>query len=108
MVGAKGSQFYMEGLSKQYAPRIVNKVWNTASQIGYGNYFIPQSKPSITDDHAFVNKNAGIPMIDIVHYDPAHGYFGDYHHTHKDNMELIDTRTLKAVGQTVLTVLYNE
>ena len=47
-------------------------------------------------------------MIDIIHYDPVVGYFGDYHHTLKDNMEIIDRKTLKAVGQTLLHVLYNE
>lgn len=108
MVGAKGAQFYMEGISTTYAPKITRKIWNTASQIGYGNYFISQRKSEITDDHKYVNTIAKIPMVDIVHYEPGHGYFGDYHHTHKDNMELIDKRTLKAVGQTVLTVIYNE
>ena len=33
--------------------------------------------------------------------------FGHFHHTHKDNLEIIDPQTLKAVGQTVLTYLYN-
>ena len=108
MVGAKGSQFYMEGISTTYAPKVVRKIWNTARDIGYGNYFIHQKKSGITDDHKFVNEIAKIPMVDIVHFDSTYGYFGDYHHTHKDNMELIDKRTLKAVGQTVLTVIYNE
>lgn len=108
MVGAKGAQFHMEGISNTYAPKVVRKIWNTASTIGYGNYFIHQQQSAITDDHKFVNEIAKIPMVDIVHFDPTHGYFGDYHHTHKDNMELIDKRTLKAVGQTVLTVIYNE
>jgi Zn-dependent M28 family amino/carboxypeptidase len=108
MVGARGSQFHMEGISMNYAPKIVKKVWDKASEIGYGNYFIHQNQHEITDDHFFVNRDAKIPMIDIVHYDPAVGYFGDYHHTHRDNMELIDKRTLKAVGQTLLQVIYNE
>ena len=108
MVGAKGSQFHVEGHSNKYAPKMVKKVWNTASEIGYSNYFIDQKKPPITDDHLFVNKYAKIPMINIVHYDPVVGYFGDYHHTLNDNMEIIDRRTLKAVGQTLLHVLYNE
>ena len=108
MVGAKGAQFHMEGLSTTYAPKVVKKIWDTASKIGYSSYFIHQNQSGITDDHRFVNEVAKIPMVDIVHYDPTHGYFGDYHHTHKDNMDLIDKRTLKAVGQTVLTVIYNE
>ena len=110
MVGAKGSQFHVEGYSNQYAPNIVKKVWKTANEIGFSNYFIYQPQGGINDDHVYVNQHAKIPMIDIVHFDPdpAVGYFGDYHHTLKDNMEIIDRRTLKAVGQTILHVLYNE
>jgi Zn-dependent M28 family amino/carboxypeptidase len=108
MVGAKGSQFHIEGYSNNYAPGIVKKVWKTASEIGYSNYFTPQLQGAIDDDHLYVNQNTKIPMIDIIHFDPIVGYFGDYHHTLKDNMDIIDRRTLKAVGQTLLQVLYNE
>ena len=34
--------------------------------------------------------------------------FGSFHHTHADNLENIDKSTLKAVGQTLLQVLYRE
>jgi hypothetical protein len=47
-------------------------------------------------------------MIDVVHYDPEVGYFGSFHHSTDDNLELIDTETLKAVGQTIATVIYYE
>ena len=108
MVGAKNSQFHKEGGSLRYAPGIVDKVWSRAQKIGYGGYFINQKQPGITDDHVFVNEFAKIPMIDIVHYDPAHGYFGDYHHTHGDNIDIISKETLDAVGETVMHVLYYE
>jgi len=108
MVGAKGSQFHQEGYSRQYAGKILKKVWDEAHRIGFGNYFVYQAQPDIMDDHLFVNTNAKIPMINIVHYDPEDGYFGDYHHSHKDNIDLIDKKTLKAVGQTVASVVYFE
>jgi hypothetical protein len=54
-----------------------------------------------------VNANAGIPMIDIIEFSPDYG-FGHYHHTHGDNMEVIDRRTLQAVGETVLFTIYQE
>ena len=48
-------------------------------------------------------------MIDIVELRPNDPKtFGSYHHTHNDNMNVIDKNTLKAVGQTVLTALYQE
>lgn len=108
MVGAKRSQFFREGVSMEYAPKIVDKVWSTAHQIGYSDYFVKQNAPAITDDHIYVNQVAKIPMIDIVHYQAGIGYFGDYHHTQKDNLSIISKETLKAVGETLLHVIYYE
>ncbi|KAA6319027.1 hypothetical protein EZS27_031031, partial [termite gut metagenome] len=34
--------------------------------------------------------------------------FGSFWHTTNDTMEVIDKSTLKAVGQTVLAVIYSE
>lgn len=108
MVGAKNSQFFREGASLNYAPRIVEKVWNAAARLGYANFFVKQSAHSITDDHIFLNELGKIPTIDIVHYQPGVGYFGDYHHSQKDNMDLISRETLEAVGSTLLNVIYYE
>ncbi|MFN3403377.1 MAG: M28 family peptidase [Cytophagaceae bacterium] len=109
MVGAKDAKFAMEGTSMQYAPSVVKKVWDAGNRLGYGSHFIYQQTSPITDDHAYVNTIAKIPMIDIIEYDGSHGnYFGKYWHTHNDNMDIIDRSTLNAVGHTLLYVLYNE
>ncbi|MCW3785042.1 M28 family peptidase [Plebeiibacterium sediminum] len=109
MVGAPQATFYQEQQSLQFAPRIVKKVWNTANDIGFGNYFIYDKGGAITDDHVYVNNIRGIPCIDIIQYDPStNSSFGSYWHTHKDNMDVIDRNTMKAVGQTLLHVIYNE
>jgi hypothetical protein len=108
MVGARSSQFYREGISMEYAPKIVNNVWNAAAKIGYSDYFVKQNVGAITDDHVFVNQYGKIPTIDIVHYQAGIGFFGDYHHTQKDNLDLISKEILKAVGSTLLYVVYNE
>lgn len=110
MVGAKNARFYREGFSMRYAPKIVEKVWSTAQKLGHGSYFIPKNTGMITDDHLFINKNAKIPTIDIIQYGPesAHTYFGEYHHTHQDNMTIISKETLQAVGETVMHVVYHE
>ncbi len=108
MVGAKKSQFFREGASLQYAPNIVSKVWDTGARLGYSDYFVKQNAHAITDDHIYVNEWAKIPMIDIVHYQAGIGYFGDYHHTQKDNMDLISKETLEAVGATLFHVIYYE
>jgi glutaminyl-peptide cyclotransferase len=108
MVGAKGSRFFREGGSLENAPRIVDKVWNTAERLGYSNYFVKQNAGDITDDHRFVNEIAKIPMIDIVHYQPGIGYFGEYHHTRQDNMSIISRETLGVVGDVLMNVIYFE
>ena len=109
MVGAKNAQFTMEGISMEYAGDIVKKVWNTAAQAGYSDYFIFNKTRAITDDHYYVNKIAQIPTIDIIQYDPqTSSNFSASWHTHNDNMNVIDKNTLKAVGQTLLEVIYRE
>lgn len=109
MVGAPDAKFYKEQYSLYYAGNIVEKVWKTAISSGFGNYFIDEQGGGITDDHLYVNKYAGIPTIDIIHFDPKseHG-FGHYWHTVNDTMENIDKNTLYAVGTTLLKVIYNE
>ena len=108
MVGARNSHFFKEGVSMQYAPAVTNKIWKTASQLGYGSLFVNREVGGITDDHAFVNEIAKIPMVDIVHYHPELGFFGDYHHRTKDNLDLIGKETLEAVGRVLLAVIYSE
>ncbi|MEP0712884.1 MAG: M28 family peptidase [Algoriphagus sp.] len=107
LVGAKGARFYREGYSRQYASGILKKVWDNAHQIGQGDFFIYKDSPEILDDHAFVNEFAKIPMIDIIEFSPDFG-FAQYHHKHSDNMDIIDRRTLQAVGETVLFTIYQE
>ena len=108
MVGAKDAMFYREGYSRNYAPVVVKRVWGWAHELGYGRYFPYENSEPIIDDHYFMNA-AGVPSIDIIEFDPASEfYFGDYHHTLEDNMEIISRETLKAVGETVMHAVYHE
>ena len=110
MVGGEGARFFQEGVSKQYASDIVTKVWNTASQIGYGSFFPTQDGGMITDDHVPVNEKAGIPCIDIIAFYPdcQQSSFGPTWHTINDTMERIDKNVMKAVGQTLVQLIYTE
>ncbi len=109
MVGAKNARFTKEEVSRIYAPKIVEKVWRLAKNMGYSNYFIDEESRGITDDHLFVNQLAKIPMIDIINRSTeTSSGFGHYWHTQKDNIEVIDKRTLRAVGQVLLASIYNE
>lgn len=109
MVGGKDAEFWQESISSYYASNIIKKVWDVAHNIGYSNFFIYKNSPQIMDDHYYVNTIAGIPTIDIIEYDPfSKTNFNKHWHTHADNMNNVDRKTLKAVGQTVMDVIYSE
>ncbi len=108
MVGAKGAVFPKEGTGVYFAPDVVDKVWKIAAKLGYNNYFVDERTGSTTDDHLYVNTLINIPCIDIVHMKPTTGSYGQHHHTHQDNLSIIDKNILKVVGQTVMETLYQE
>lgn len=107
MVGAPNARFCQEGMSKHYASNLVDKVWRSAQNLGFGEYFPMTEGSLVTDDHLPVNQIAKVPCIDIIPYDEEFG-FGEYWHTTNDNLDWISPATLRAVGQTVLQVIYNE
>ena len=110
MVGGKDATFCYESYSMQYAPKLTKKIWSVAKEIGYGQYFIAKEGGFVTDDHVFVNQLMNLPTTDIIPYEEKnkHSSFGSTWHTLDDNMSAISLETLKAVGQTVITVLYRE
>ena len=75
--------------------------------MGKSAYFPQVNTGGIVDDHFFILENTNIPMVDIINLKPDQN-FGDYHHTHSDNLDIIDKSTLGAVGQVVLAVVYQE
>lgn len=107
MVGGRGARFPKEDFSAQYAPAVQQRLWETASRSGYGSFFLSTVGGAITDDHVFVNRIARIPTVDVIHLNNTGG-FPAHWHTHADNMSVIDRATLKAVGQSVLQMLYEE
>ncbi|MFK5857363.1 MAG: M28 family peptidase [Bacteroidota bacterium] len=110
MIGAENAEFRREYHSDREARFVVDLVWGTASDMGYGSVFIDEPGGQITDDHYFVNKYAKIPSIDIIHLDPnsKNRSFFDHWHTVNDNMEHIDKQSLQIVGEVLMTVVYNE
>lgn len=108
MVGGKNAQFRKEGFSREYAPKVLQMVWNAGMQAGYNSYFVNDMGGYISDDHVPVNEIIKIPTIDIINLPPGSPTgFVPHWHTHNDNMSNIDKNTLKAVGQTMLHFLYN-
>lgn len=109
MVGAKGAQFPKEGYSMQYAPALVNEIWAIADEKGYDELFISERGDKISDDHIVINRIAGIPIIDIIHYknNSSDSQFASYWHTHDDDLSIISKETLQGVGETVTELIYN-
>lgn len=107
MVGAEGAEFSKEAHSMQYAPHIVEKVWLSARRQGYGDRFTHVRSNPVTDDHLYVNTLAKIPCINVIDQRGGAGFF-EHWHTLQDDMNAISKNTLKAVGQTMMDVIYRE
>ncbi|MEZ4722870.1 MAG: M28 family peptidase [Flavobacteriales bacterium] len=108
MVGAANATFPKEQVSMEYAPEVMNKVWDLAHTMGHKNYFKMYIGNPITDDHLYLYQLGSIPTIDIIHYEMTRHDFGSFHHTHADNMDIISKKTLQVVGDVLLQVIYQE
>ncbi|MCF8239498.1 MAG: M28 family peptidase [Saprospiraceae bacterium] len=108
MVGAKNPRFGKEGFSRSYAPQIQEKVWKMAQGMGYGMFFVNDFTNPVTDDHKYINELRQIPTVNIINQPLASETgFATHWHTHGDGLEIIDLRSLKAVGQVVIASVYN-
>lgn len=110
MVGAADPAFRKEGYSTEYARYYQDKVWLQAQDLGYGDYFLSEKGPAISDDHVFVNKYLKVPSVDIIDLRPesSNGTFFEYWHTTGDNMSVIDKESLKITGTVLLWVVYTD
>ena len=109
MVGTSNPRFPKEYYSQQLAPSLSNEIWRMARELGYDQYFINEIGHPINDDHIYVNVNANIPMIDLIHLeDNENSSFYPYWHTLNDNIDQIDPNTLGMVGNVVLNVIYRK
>ena len=106
MVGDPNASFPKELFSTQYAGNYQQQIWRAAEKLGYGAMFTNQQSYPITDDHYYVNTLAGIPCVDIIHYDIRNATgFPAWWHTRHDDMTNISLRTLQAVGEVVMSQL---
>ncbi|MBO4574967.1 MAG: M28 family peptidase [Bacteroidales bacterium] len=111
MVGAGNPRFPKEYYSQRDAAWVLNKVWRTARDMGYTQYFINEIGDPINDDHIYMTHFAGIPTIDMIHLngdDDRTSCFYPYWHTINDNMSQINKSTLQMVGNVLMKVVYSE
>ena len=104
MVGDRDLNIYQEQTSVQAAPEVVQRVWQTARELGYDDAFIPEVIEAITDDHLPLIKK-GLRVIDVIDidYGPPIENGGPrpaptYHHTTQDTIDKISARSFQIVG----------
>jgi glutaminyl-peptide cyclotransferase len=101
LVADKDLQLYQEGNSLVGAPEVVELVWGTAKDLGYGGYFIASPRHTLIDDHLELQK-AGIRAIDVVDFDyPAW-------HTTEDTIDKVSPGSLQVVGDVALALVRRE
>ena len=95
MVGDDDQRLYWEQNSD---PRLLDRIWSVAADLGYHESFLPEYKHSIIDDHIpFVE--AGIPAVDIIDLDYP------YWHTAEDTLDKVNVSSLLRVGRVLEALL---
>ncbi len=102
MVGDSGLRIAVEQNSLAGAPEVVERVWRTAEELGYGGVFVRTPGPVLTDDHVALQR-AGIHTIDVVDFDYGPG--NSWWHTPDDTIDKVSARSLQIVGDVALGVI---
>ena len=98
MIGESDLRIPQEGYSVERAPEVVERVWRTAAELGYGNVFVPSTTYGITDDHLPL-LDKGLRVIDVIDLDYA------FHHSVEDTIDKVSARSLKVVGDVAWRLL---
>jgi Zn-dependent M28 family amino/carboxypeptidase len=95
MVGDSDQQIYFDGNSDR---ALSDRIWTIAGQLGYGQYFIPEVRWHMIDDHTpFAQR--GIPAVDIIDFDYP------YWHTTADTLDKVNPNSLEHVGRSLQVFL---
>ena len=101
MVGDENLRIAKEGYSRTYAPRIVEKVWEAAAEVG-AEAFVDEPGGAVEDDHLpFLQQ--GIPVINLIQ-----SPFPVTWHTTADTPEHVSAASLQQVGDVLVEVVYSE
>ena len=98
MIGDRDLQIFHEQNSLEQAPEVVARVWNTAHDLGYSRWFVPQARYSVTDDHIPLLRK-GLRVIDVIDLD-----YPD-HHRLSDTIDKVSARSLQVVGDVAYTLV---
>jgi len=98
MIGDKDLQIYQEENSVNYAPQVVERIWDRAAELGLASLHA-SSGYQVTDDHLPL-LNVGIPCVNLIDFDY------EYWHTLADTPDKCSPESLAEVGRLVLSLLY--
>ena len=98
MIGDSDLAIRKEAISANEAPEVVDRVWQTAKDLGHEDVFLPVLQGAITDDHIPLMK-AGFRVIDVIDIDYP------YHHRPTDTFDKISARSLSIVGDVAEALL---
>jgi glutaminyl-peptide cyclotransferase len=113
MVGASDLHLWQEENSVRFAPEVVSRVWRTAQDLGYGQYFKSETMGGITDDQIPL-QNRGWHVIDVVDWPfgpmPANASpdtppTANYHHTLQDTFDKVSAKSLQVAGDVAVTLV---
>jgi glutaminyl-peptide cyclotransferase len=96
MMGYKNLRLGRDDMSTTW---LLDTVWQTGKQLGYGNVFVDAHEGVGDDDHAAC-LHAGIDAMDIIQLSSY-----PYWHTKEDTLDKISAKSLKIVGDTVIMSL---
>ena len=92
MIGDSQLEIFKEQNSD---PQLSQEIWDTAGALGFAEWFIPEEKYRILDDHiSFIE--AGIPAVDVIDFDYP------FWHTTADTADKVSPESLDVVGDTLL------
>ena len=100
MIGDKDLSIQRERYSVAAAPDIVARVWAVARRLGC-KQFKDDLGPAVFDDHIWFNRS-GIPMIDVIDFDYP------FWHTMEDTVDKCSKDSLKAVGDVLYALAYED
>jgi hypothetical protein len=80
---------------------LVDLVWATADQLGYGHHFLPDESP-VDDDHVPFRQR-GVPVVDLIDFN--YGPSNDYWHQAEDTLDKLSPKSLKIIGDVVIRSL---
>ena len=98
MIGDKDLGILQETMSSAPLRRLV---WRTASELGYGKYFLNLAQATEDDHLPFLKQ--GVNALDLIDFD--FGPNNDYWHTEKDTMDKLSAHSFDVVGNVLTAVI---